>query len=193
MSSIWKNILPLLLLLFVGIIIFTQKNTSYVKSDLNNKEYLVQNMSDKERAAYMLSILEEKILMMRKHFLDNWNRYPKYQPFIERFCKKADKLFIYENSLTSDSTAYTVNKGEETVICLRSKRNFGELHDINIITYVTLHEISHIACTDINHTDQFKEVFRFFVEVASNIGIYTKINYQIDPKEYCGITVNDKL
>jgi len=180
----------------ICIIAFVKINISegsYVKSGLNNKEYFVQNTDDKDEAAYILSVMEEKMLVLRKHFLDNPTAYPTYKKYIDRFCQKADKLFIYENSLDNNKTSYTINKGDETVICIRSKKNFGKLHDINLVTYVTLHEVSHIACPQQDHTPLFKDIFHFFTNVATKIGIYKKINYQLDPTEYCGIMITDQV
>jgi len=165
---------------------------SYVRSDLNGKEYFVQNYPNKTEAAYMLSVIDARIALLRDHFEKNPNKYPSFVPYIDRFCKRSKDLFIYENALDNDETAYTIGKGYETVICLRSKKNVGQLHDLNLVTYVALHEVSHIACPDKDHTPLFSTILRFFVDVAVSIGIYTKVNYQIDPHEYCGMIVRDR-
>lgn len=170
-----------------------KSNGSYVRSSLNGKEYYVRDYDNKEEAAYMLSVVDERLMILKRHLLSNINSYDKYRPYIMKFCEKIDNLFIYENSLEDEMTSYTVNKGDETVICLRSKNQFGKLHDINLITYVALHEVSHIACPEIDHTDLFKEIFKFFIDVSSKIGIYKKVDYQLDPTEYCGLVIHDKL
>jgi len=59
--------------------------------------------------------------------------------------------------------------------------------------YVALHEISHIACPEYNHTTLFKQIFRFICEEAIAYGIYKKIDFDVSPKEYCGMTINDTV
>ena len=54
-------------------------------------------------------------------------------------------------------TSYTINKGQEMAVCLRSK-NDKKIHDINEIMYVIIHEISHIACPELGHTKLFLKI-----------------------------------
>jgi len=89
-------------------------------------------------------------------------------------------------------TSYSVNKGEELSFCLRSKKT-GELHDINLLTYVGIHEISHIACPEIGHGDLFKKIFRMFALEGVNIGIYKKVDYSEIPIEYCGMILSSSI
>ena len=77
-------------------------------------------------------------------------------------------------------------------LCLRSIKT-KDLHDINLITYVVIHELSHIACPQENHTPLFKEIFKFFLVVSSNLGIYKITDYQQFPREYCGMPINESL
>ena len=191
------NQLVFLLCIIIIIYLFTKINNPegiYIKSDLNNKKYFVQYNDDKYEAAYILSIIDEKINDLKDYFVKNIDKHNDQKIYIEQFCSRINKLTLHENSLESKYTSYTVNKGEEIALCLRSKNNsYGNLHDINLITYVTLHELSHIACPELDHTELFKKIFTFFIEIASNIGIYKNINYQIDPKEYCGMIINENL
>lgn len=188
-------VLFVVVLAFVGFCVIYKRGMldgSYVRSDLNGKEYFVQNYPNRDEAAYMLSVIDERLKILREHFLKHPNSYPQFKPYIDRFCNRSSDLFMYENSLDNDETAYTIGKGEETVICLRSKKSLGKLHDINLVMYVALHEVSHIACPDQDHTPLFSAILRFFVDVSASIGIYQKVDYQIDPHEYCGMIVRDK-
>ena len=64
---------------------------------------------------------------------------------------------------------------------------------MNTLMYVVLHEISHIACPEYNHTPLFKKIFAFFAEVAIKLNIYQKVNYGTNPVEYCGIYITDSI
>jgi predicted metal-dependent hydrolase len=163
-----------------------------MKSDLNNIEYLVQNLEDKKEATDILSLVHKRIYMLKNYLEKNMDNYPEYKPYIKQFCLKINNLILMENSPDGKYTSYTVNKGDEIVLCLRSKRS-KELHDLNLIMYVVLHELAHVACPEIDHTELFKKIFIFFIKIAVQLGIYENVNYQIDPHEYCGIIINENL
>jgi hypothetical protein len=68
------------------------------------------------------------------------------------------------------------------------------LHDINLMMYVVLHEISHVACPVYdNHGPLFKKIFAFITNAAIKIGLYTKINFGTQPEEYCGLMITDSI
>jgi hypothetical protein len=171
----------------------TKSEVSYVKSPFDNKYYLVRNLEDKEEAAYMLSILKEKIFVFKDHLNTIKNEYPDYAPYIDQLNKRINNVVISENSPTDIYTSYSVNKGDEIVLCLRHRKGNFKLHDLNTVTYVVLHEMSHVACPQKDHTDLFKKIFTFFLSQADKTGIYKPINYSLHPKEYCGMTISENL
>lgn len=193
-SEIFHNFL--ILMCFITLFyLFMNANRSeavYIKSELNNKEYFVQNTDDKEEAAYILSVIDNKITLFKDFLNKNGHLYPQYKPYIDQFNSRVKNMVIYENSQHGNYTSYTINKGEELVLCLRSKKT-NQLHDVNLVTYVVLHELSHVACPQINHTPLFTEIFKFFVKLATDIRIYSYVNYQLDPVEYCGIPIRENL
>ena len=87
---------------------------------------------------------------------------------------------------------YSVNKGEQIVFCLRSK-NTGKLHSLNLVMYVALHEMAHVACPEYGHTKLFKKIFAFFTKTAIEMGIYERIPFNQRPEEYCGLTITDSI
>ena len=64
---------------------------------------------------------------------------------------------------------------------------------MNLVMYVVLHEMAHIACPEYGHTQLFKQIFAFFAETAIKINLYEKINFNENPSEYCGLTVTDSI
>lgn len=193
-----QNILVnlILIILLMGFIFYLSKisksEAQYVRSDLDGKDYLVQNLEGKEEAAYMLSVINEKINVFKTYLEENKNKYPDFKPYINQFIVKIKKLVLIENPPDGKYTSYTLNKGEEIALCLRSKKT-GQLHDLNLIMYVVLHELAHVACPEIDHTELFKIIFIFFIQIAIIIKIYKRVNYQINPHEYCGITIRENL
>jgi hypothetical protein len=89
-------------------------------------------------------------------------------------------------------TSYTVNKGEKIVFCLRSKV-LNDIHDMNTLMYVVIHELGHVGCPEFGHTPLFREIFKFLLEQSIIINIYNPIDYRKYPKNYCGMTINEYL
>ena len=90
-------------------------------------------------------------------------------------------------------TAYSENKGEKIALCLNKNKKKGEdeLIDINTLTFVALHELSHIMTKSIGHKQEFWENFKFLLENAKTAQIYNPVDYNKNPSEYCGMTLSD--
>jgi predicted metal-dependent hydrolase len=124
--------------------------------------------------------------------------YVEFKPYIEQLERNLVNVEIRESSSNTVHTSYTVNKGEQVVFCLRSKEisqylKTSNIHDKNVIMYVALHEIAHVACPEYQHTPLFMKIFKFFTEVAIDIGLYDKIEFDITPHEYCGIMISESI
>lgn len=191
------SLLVLFLILIVLIsILYTKyendKNMVYIVSDVDNRMYMVRNTYDKQRASNVLAIVNKNICYLAKYMYNNKNEYKEYEEYITRLKDRTDDIIIRESSENSQYTSYTMNKGEQIIFCIRSKLidnyvNKSNIHDINLIMYVALHEISHIACPEFGHTDLFRKIFLFFCDIAGKVGIYKRINFRTDPMEYCGM------
>lgn len=189
-----ENILIAMLIIFIYIFLFLNRNNVvYVESSTGMK-FLVHKDNMKKEKANLLGDIVENMLKLRNHLINNINKFPEYREHIKHLEKYFDenKTVIYETNPTSNLTSYTVNKGEELSFCLKSKKT-GKLHDINLLMYVAIHEMSHIACHEIGHGALFKKIFRFFCEEAINIGIYKKIDYSANPVEYCGMILSSSI
>ena len=57
--------------------------------------------------------------------------------------------------------------------------------------FVVLHELAHIMTKSIGHTKEFWNNFKFLLQNAADIGVYTPIDYKRKPKEYCGMKITD--
>ena len=95
-----------------------------------------------------------------------------------------------ENSVRS-YTSYSVNKGEEIVFCIRARDGTDSLEDVNMLTFVALHELSHIMTLSIGHTEEFWDNFRFILKDAMEINVYQEINFLESPKSYCGTMITN--
>ena len=159
----------------------------YVKSNLDNNEYLVRNLEDKEVAANMLATLRlklEKICDIMK------TRYPDDES-VKRMNERFNSDNITEAGKNNQYTSYSVNKGEKIVFCIRQKDDKESIVDENTLTFVSIHELAHIMTKSVGHTPEFWDNFKRLLKESVDNNLYTKENYSQNPKEYCGIKVSD--
>lgn len=189
-----ESILISIIVIIIYIFLFINRNNViYIESTTGTK-FLVHKDNDKQEKANLLGQLVENLYSLKNHFVKNKNKFNEYVEYIDLLANNfsEEKTSIYETDPDSNLTSYSVNKGEELSFCLRSKKT-GKIHDINLLTYVGIHEISHIACPEIGHGDLFKKIFRMFAQEAVNIGIYKKIDYSETPIEYCGMILSSSI
>lgn len=173
---------------------FNKTEVAIVKSKIDKNEYLVRNLPDKRKAANMLAKIKKNIFVLTNHLYKYKDtQYSEYEKYIRQLKDRIMGVDISESSEDSYYTSYSVNKGEQIVFCLRSKKERHKLHNINMVMYVALHELSHVACPEVGHTELFKKIFHFITKVAMNLGIYKKVDFARQPTEYCGLTVSESI
>lgn len=157
-----------------------------VKSKIDNRFYLVRNEPDQQQAADTLANVRKKIIELT-NYLEA--KYPKDKR-VQRLIKyKPDN--IVESSEHSKYTSYSINKGEKIVFCLRSRNSEKKLVDLNLLMFVALHEIAHVVTVSIGHTDEFWDNFKWILQQAVSIKLYTPHNFSKKPEEYCGTHITD--
>ena len=189
----------IIFILILFFIIYKFYNNTYYKDNLineistvDNKEYLVRNSEDKSKAANTLAIIKENIKKLVLHLKNTINQHNGEKEYINNLVNRTKEINIMETPVDEKNTSYTINKGEKIVICLRSKF-LNEIHDINTIMYVVIHELAHVACPEFGHTPLFKKIFIFLLKESKKINIYNPIDYRRKPQDYCGMTINEYL
>ena len=176
-------------------------NVVYVASDVDNQMYLVRDVEDKQQASNMLAKIKNNILTScsyknysyKQYLYNNIKNFPEYSTYIQQLHDRIKNVEVLESSEDSVYTSYSVNKGEQIVFCLRSRKIKNQLHKLNLLMYVVLHEMSHVACPEYGHTQLFKHIFGFITQIGISLGLYTKIDFAKDPTEYCGMTITDSI
>jgi len=189
-----ENVLIAMLIIFIYIFLFlNRRNIIYVESNSGMKFLLHKDKLMKDKTE-LFSMMVENMLKLKNHLVKNKDNFPKYTEYIEQLKEYFDenRTTIYETEPTSNLTSYSINKGEELSFCLKSKKT-GKLHDINLLMYVAIHEMAHIACPEIGHGNLFKKIFRFFCEEAIKVGLYRKDSYDTNPVEYCGMILSSSI
>lgn len=101
---------------------------------------------------------------------------------------------IYEISPTNKEnlTSYTENK-VKLILCLRKKTpdatGHYQLHDINTMMFVVIHELTHILNDEFDHGPKFWHLFEFMLHNSIEAGIYKPVNYAVNPINYCGLNL----
>ena len=193
---IGKRLIILIILISIIFIYFKSYKTDlvYVESDIDDNNYLVRNTEDKQKAANMLARIKKNIFSLTDYLYSKKDiDYKEYKPYIDQLHERIQSVTINESDDSSIYTSYSVNKGEQIVFCLRSKHEKDQLHSLNLVMYVTLHEMAHIACPEYGHTDLFKKIFAFLTKVSTEKGIYKKLDFDKNPQEYCGLMITDSI
>lgn len=159
----------------------------YVASSTDNIEYLVRNLPDKQQAADYLADINKKLLLLVRHM---YAKFPNNSD-VKQLYDNYNPDSVSEGSLESGYTSYSVNKGEKIILCIRqTDRSFV---DKNVVMYVAIHELGHLMTPEIGHTQSFWKNFKWLLEEAISIGVYTKINYSKEPSDYCGISITTSI
>lgn len=72
-------------------------------------------------------------------------------------------------SLYRGEKSYTINKSK-VYLCLRDEA--GEYYGNNMLLFVFLHELAHVICDEVGHTQKFQEIFDALLDEASHMQIY---------------------
>jgi len=139
-------------------------------------------------AAELLATVTEKCRHLVRFMDNNYGDNDNVKRLVAGFNPKK----VMETLPTSTLTAYSENKGEKVAFCLnRKKDDDTRLIDEHTLTFVAIHELSHIATKSIGHKSEFWENFKFLLEKANEAGIHSPTDYKETPKEYCGMNITD--
>ena len=163
------------------------KELTYVVSKVDNRKYLVRNLPDKQEAADMIATVRGNLIKLEKEL----KKKNEGNIDIERMINNFNPNNIVESEKNSKYTSYSINKGEKTVYCLRSRDDKNELVKLNTMMFVALHELAHTMSKSIGHTKEFWDNFRILLRNAIKLNIYKRVNYNEKPVKYCGVEITD--
>jgi WLM domain len=185
---------PMEIIVFIlaAIILFifvkgTLTEVAFVVSKIDGNRYLVQNFEDKHLAADLLADISKDLSTLVKHM---HAKYPDNED-VQRLRRNFNASAISEGTMENGYTSYSVNKGEKIVMCVRQKDN--SLVPKNVVMYVGIHELSHIMTSDIGHTPEFWDNFKFLLQEAILCNVYVKQDFASTPEPYCGIQITSSI
>lgn len=111
---------------------------------------------------------------------DNFERF--YDPKLEELRDRLAGTFpeIRQVQLSGSNKSFTINK-EQVYICTKDQN--GTYYDDNMLIYVLLHELAHVLCDEVGHTDKYKMIFRSLLQRAYDAGLYDPDKRIVD--NYC--------
>ena len=185
------GIIIILFVIIIGIKIYYDSdvfNLRCIVSTVDGKKYCVRERNNITKASDLLARTTEKL----GYIVENiGQRYPD-RDNVKRLVENFNPTTIKETLPTSEYTAYSENKGEKLAFCLnKNKNNNDNLIDSNTLLFVAIHEIAHIMTESVGHTDEFWQNFKFLLEHAVELKIYTPVDYKKEPENYCGMDITD--
>lgn len=178
-----------------------------IKSNIDNRAYsVVKSYNDKDKAANLIASINEFTILLiktlKERYVDNSydsrtmteDEYDKGHELTLLLIKRYKSESLQENEPESvDKTSYTTNKGEIIGLCLREKKSGkNEFHDLSVLKFVLIHEISHIVTPELNHSVLFWTNFRFLLDFCDRYKLYTAPLYDNGANKinYCGLDIS---
>ena len=188
------NMFGLIIILFLILIALKmysdsdEFNLRCIVSTVDGKKYCVRERENIQKASNLLAITTEKL----GYLVENvGQRYPGREN-VNRLVENFNPTTIKETLPTSEYTAYSENKGEKLAFCLNKKKKENNyLIDSNTLMFVAIHEIAHIMTLSVGHSEEFWNNFKFLLENAVELKIYTPVDYKKEPEGYCGMDITD--
>jgi hypothetical protein len=162
-------------------------NLKCIIASKDGNTYCVREREKLELAANLLAEVTQKMKDMVAYMKQKHPEDPRTIRLVEGFNPKK----VSETLPTSELTAYSENKGEKLAFCLNTTKEGNKLIDLSTLTFVALHELSHIMTESVGHKQEFWQNFKFLLENAKAAGIYNPVDYKKKPQEYCGMKIND--
>ena len=156
----------------------------YIELDDGTK-YLVRKTPHARETAELLSKMNKQLIFFIDKLLQECN--PEFKPVALRLKKRYNPHALSEGLITKNYTSYTINKGEQIVLCVRTRDHRDSLYDPNVLMYVCLHELSHIASVGEQHNEEFHRNFTYILQKATEWSMFRHIREKF---QYCGLEIN---
>jgi hypothetical protein len=164
--------------------------TVSVKSSVDGNTYQVRDMPDKQEAADLLARVRQRMQKLYNYLIATYPEKLQVKQLRQNF--KPDPSRISESTPDAEHTSYSVNKGESVHLCLRQRQGNNEsLVKENVMTFVALHEMSHMITPTVGHGPDFWNNFGWLLKIAEDQGIYAYEDFAAHPVSYCGVKITD--
>jgi len=158
-----------------------------VKMRKNNKDYSIQDLPDKQGALDMINKIDEWVVRLIDSLLKEMGHLDAVQRLATNY--NSDSLIEGDPLNKNNYTSYSINKGQNLIICLRSRQNL-EVHNFTLISFVVAHELAHLASVSVGHNKEFYKNFKMILSHAIKKGMFDINYFEMNEKvEYCGMNI----
>jgi len=208
-EDILINFLIIVCILLIIIINYTYvyDDTDWFTSTISNQKYRVRNgpESIKQMKCDLLANLNNKL----NFIIYSLSKEPNKSDSINRLLNNWSRgIVIKEIGSMEPEAAYVINK-QYLSICLKNFCNSKNcqkytLDNINLLTYVGIHEMAHIMSEEIGHGDEFKTNFKYLLDYSKKLKLYDpllkdefpvfiELNKLKTPDSYCGVSIINSI
>jgi predicted metal-dependent hydrolase len=200
-------IIVCILLIFIINYTYVYDDTDWFTSTLDNRKYRVRNGPEniKKMKCDLLANLKNKM----DFIIYSLSKEPDINENINRLLNNWSRgIVIKEIGSMEPDAAYVINK-QYLSICLKNFCNSTNcdkytLDNINLLTYVGIHEMAHIMSEEIGHGKEFKNNFKFLLDYSKNLKIYDpllkdefpvyiELSKLKTPESYCGVSIINSI
>jgi predicted metal-dependent hydrolase len=176
--------------------------TEYIRSTIDNNTYKVRKGSDQQLKADILAVLNGKFKIIINNLKNDANHFSNEA--VQRLISNWENgVTIKEIGNMEKDAAYVINK-KNMSFCLQKTSNQVILEELNLITYVAIHELAHIMSSEIGHGSEFIDNFEFLLSYAKNIvyydpllkrqlPLYIQLNKLNTSDSYCGVNLENSV
>lgn len=190
--------------LVVGFIFykFVYDGTEKITSTIDGNTYKVRRGNDKILRANILAIINGKFgIIVNSLMVDpEYKQNAAVQRLITNW--RAGVTIKEIGNMESDA-AYVINK-KNMSFCLQKRKDQLVLEDLNLITYVAIHELAHIMSVETGHGSEFIENFEFLLNYSKKLvyydpllkrqlPVYIQLNQLNTSDSYCGVSLENSV
>jgi hypothetical protein len=180
----------IIIIIIIAISFYLNSDTFNLTCVIAKRDGNTYCVRESDRIQESVELLAEVTERMKKMVDILHEKYPKDKR-VERLVGNFNSNRIVETLPTSEFTAYSEGKGAKLAFCLRKHKNQMKLIDINTLTFVALHELTHLMTESIGHHQEFWTNFKFMLKNAVSEGLYRPVDYGKHPTDYCGLMIDD--
>ena len=179
------------LVIVLFLVVFLSKTRIFLIDDRvsvkasDGRTFLVRDTHHKQETAETLARLNTMVVQFIDKLVATADADHKVMAL--RLSERYNPNALVESRVEKHLTSFTVNKGEEVSLCLRTRDDKEELHDFNTIIYAHLHELAHVASISEGHTNEFFSNFRYLLRKSAEWGMFKHVK---GPMNYCGIDMD---
>ncbi|QNH08546.1 136R [Invertebrate iridescent virus Kaz2018] len=152
------------------------------KQKVNNQQFIIERwtpetVQESPQSRYIIGNLKQRLQML----------FPPPHMTRKKFTGILSMLnnrnLMAEIKLQEGPKSFTINK-KQIFLCIKDKKSGdANYYDYNSLIFVTLHEIAHVLCDELGHTQKFQHIFKELLDHASSLGLYDETKPFV--KNYC--------